>query len=111
MWARNDSPTFPVIESAFEISFSNEPFSTIHLAAVFSPTPGTEGKLSLGSPRSAAKSQAAGGRYAPQRVRSVQQGMVALHAEERTVPRHLFRFPGALELVPGRAVPRTRACR
>ena len=28
----------------------------IHLAAVFSPTPGIEGKLSLGSPRRAAKS-------------------------------------------------------
>ena len=28
----------------------------IHLAAVFSPTPGIDGKLSLGSPRNAAKS-------------------------------------------------------
>ena len=28
----------------------------IHFAAVFSPTPGMDGKLSLGSPRKAAKS-------------------------------------------------------
>ena len=40
----------------FAISSCKEPYSTIHFAAVFSPTPGTEGKLSLGSPRSAAKS-------------------------------------------------------
>ena len=35
---------------------ASEPNSIIHFAAVFSPTPGIEGKLSLGSPRSAAKS-------------------------------------------------------
>ena len=33
-----------------------EPYSRTHLAAVFSPTPGMFGRLSLGSPRSAAKS-------------------------------------------------------
>ena len=34
----------------------SEPYSRIHLAAVFSPTPGMPGRLSLGSPRRAAKS-------------------------------------------------------
>ena len=34
----------------------SEPYSRTHLAAVFSPTPGMLGRLSLGSPRSAAKS-------------------------------------------------------
>ena len=38
------------------MSSLSDPKSTIHLAAVFSPTPGTEGRLSLGSPRRAAKS-------------------------------------------------------
>ena len=57
----------------------------------------------------AGQPQAAGGGYAPQRIRSVQEGMVALHAEERAVPRHVFRFPGALGTPGRRAVPRTRA--
>ena len=35
---------------------ASEPNSATHLAAVFSPTPGMLGRLSLGSPRSAAKS-------------------------------------------------------
>ncbi|SHT68894.1 Uncharacterised protein [Mycobacteroides abscessus subsp. abscessus] len=34
----------------------SDPYSRIHLDAVFSPTPGIPGRLSLGSPRSAAKS-------------------------------------------------------
>ena len=38
------------------MSFSRLPYSAIHFAAVFSPTPGIDGKLSLGSPRKAAKS-------------------------------------------------------
>ena len=40
----------------FAINSWREPYSTIHFDAVFSPTPGTDGKLSLGSPRNAAKS-------------------------------------------------------
>ena len=38
------------------ISARSEPYSRTHFAAVFSPTPGMPGRLSLGSPRSAAKS-------------------------------------------------------
>ena len=38
------------------MSAESDPYSAIHFVAVFSPTPGIEGKLSLGSPRSAAKS-------------------------------------------------------
>jgi hypothetical protein len=37
-------------------SWSSEPKSAIHFVAVFSPTPGIFGRLSLGSPRIAAKS-------------------------------------------------------
>ena len=56
IFARSESPTFPPTESIFSINFSRLPYSAIHFAAVFSPTPGIEGKLSLGSPRKAAKS-------------------------------------------------------
>ncbi|CAB5055152.1 unannotated protein [freshwater metagenome] len=56
MLARRESPTFPPTFSACARSSTSDPYSTTHLAAVFSPTPGIEGKLSLGSPRSAAKS-------------------------------------------------------
>ncbi len=38
------------------MSSANDPNCWIHLVAVFSPTPGTDGRLSEGSPRSAAKS-------------------------------------------------------
>ena len=33
------------------------------------------------------------------RISALRQGVVALHAGERTVSRHLFRFPGALRLM------------
>ena len=56
IFALSDSPTLPPIPAVFASNFSSEPNSIIHFAAVFSPTPGIEGKLSLGSPRSAAKS-------------------------------------------------------
>ena len=54
--ALNDSPTLPDISSACLISSSKFPYSLIHLTAVFSPTLGTDGKLSDGSPLKAAKS-------------------------------------------------------
>ena len=56
MLSRKDWPTLPPKVSTFANNSLREPKSTIHFAAVFSPTPGTDGKLSLGSPRSAAKS-------------------------------------------------------
>ena len=56
MLSRKDCPTLPPKVSTLERRFFSDPKSTIHFAAVFSPTPGTDGKLSLGSPRSAAKS-------------------------------------------------------
>ena len=56
MLSRKDWPTLPPKVSTLASSSLSEPKSTIHFAAVFSPTPGTDGKLSLGSPRSAAKS-------------------------------------------------------
>ena len=56
IFARSESPTFPPTDPMFSINFSRLPYSAIHLAAVFSPTPGIDGKLSLGSPRRAAKS-------------------------------------------------------
>ena len=55
-WRRRASPTLPFTSSTRSTSASSEPYSTIHLAAVFSPTDGILGRLSLGSPRSAAKS-------------------------------------------------------
>ncbi len=54
--ARNESPTLPRTTSTLSTRPCSDPYSTIHLAAVFSPTPGMPGRLSLGSPRSAAKS-------------------------------------------------------
>ena len=54
--ARRASPALPVTSSTRATSASRSPNSTIHLVAVFSPTPGMLGRLSLGSPRSAAKS-------------------------------------------------------
>ena len=54
--SRRDWPTLPANLSTLESNSLRDPYSTIHFAAVFSPTPGTDGKLSLGSPRSAAKS-------------------------------------------------------
>ncbi|CAB4722252.1 unannotated protein [freshwater metagenome] len=54
--SRSDCPTLPANLSTLAKSSLRDPYSTIHLAAVFSPTPGTDGKLSLGSPRKAAKS-------------------------------------------------------
>ncbi len=56
MWARSASPTFPVTSFAWLMSSPRLPYVLIHLVAVFSPTLGTEGRLSLGSPRRAAKS-------------------------------------------------------
>ena len=56
MFSRSDSPTLPLTLSTSLIKAVSEPKSTIHLVAVFSPTPGIDGKLSLGSPRRAAKS-------------------------------------------------------
>ncbi|CFE48544.1 Uncharacterised protein [Mycobacterium tuberculosis] len=55
-FARSASPTLPRTASTLSTSDRSEPYSAIHLAAVFSPTPGMPGRLSLGSPRSAAKS-------------------------------------------------------
>ena len=46
----------PLTDSTLSTSACNEPYSTIHFEAVFSPTPGIPGRLSLGSPRNAAKS-------------------------------------------------------
>ena len=54
--SRSDWPTFPPTLSTLEINSLSDPYSMIHLAAVFSPTPGIDGRLSLGSPRRAAKS-------------------------------------------------------
>ena len=54
--SRSASPTLPLTVSTPTTSASNDPNSRTHLAAVFSPTPGMPGRLSLGSPRSAAKS-------------------------------------------------------
>ena len=56
IFARSESPTFPPTDPILSINFSRLPYSAIHFAAVFSPTPGIDGRLSLGSPRSAAKS-------------------------------------------------------
>ena len=55
-WARSASPALPFTSSTRFTRFSSEPNSTIHFVAVFSPTPGIDGRLSLGSPRRAAKS-------------------------------------------------------
>ncbi len=54
--ARSASPTLPLTLSTLSTRACSEPYSAIHLVAVFSPTPGMPGRLSLGSPRSAAKS-------------------------------------------------------
>ena len=50
------SPARPLTSSTRSTSSAREPNSITHLDAVFSPTPGMLGRLSLGSPRSAAKS-------------------------------------------------------
>lgn len=55
-FARSASPTLPLTLSTLSTSACSDPYSAIHLVAVFSPTPGMPGRLSLGSPRSAAKS-------------------------------------------------------
>ena len=55
-FSRSASPTLPLTVSTPATSASSDPNSRTHLAAVFSPTPGMPGRLSLGSPRSAAKS-------------------------------------------------------
>ena len=55
-FARSASPALPLTSSTRSVSSASEPNSRTHLAAVFSPTPGMLGRLSLGSPRSAAKS-------------------------------------------------------
>ena len=54
--ARSASPTLPFTASTLSTSACSDPYSMIHFDAVFSPTPGMPGRLSLGSPRSAAKS-------------------------------------------------------
>ena len=54
--SRSLSPALPLTSSTRSTSAASEPNSATHLAAVFSPTPGMPGRLSLGSPRSAAKS-------------------------------------------------------
>ena len=54
--SRSASPALPLTSSTRLTSSSSEPNSRIHLVAVFSPTPGMPGRLSLGSPRTAAKS-------------------------------------------------------
>ncbi len=54
--SRSFSPTLPLTVSTWSTSASSEPYSRTHFAAVFSPTLGMLGRLSLGSPRSAAKS-------------------------------------------------------
>ena len=54
--SRSASPALPFTSSTRSTSASREPYSRTHLAAVFSPTLGMLGRLSLGSPRSAAKS-------------------------------------------------------
>ena len=55
-WARSASPALPFTSSTRSVSSASDPNSRTHFAAVFSPTPGMEGRLSEGSPRSAAKS-------------------------------------------------------
>ena len=55
-FSRRASPTLPLTVSTPATSASKLPNSRIHLAAVFSPTPGMPGRLSDGSPRRAAKS-------------------------------------------------------
>ena len=55
-WARSASPALPFTSSTRSTSVASEPNSRTHLAAVFSPTLGMLGRLSDGSPRSAAKS-------------------------------------------------------
>ena len=55
-WSRRFCPALPLTSSARSTSSANEPNWLIHFAAVFSPTPGMPGRLSDGSPRSAAKS-------------------------------------------------------
>ena len=62
--SRSFSPTLPLTVSTWSTSASREPYSRTHLAAVFSPTLGMLGRLSLGSPRSAAKSGYCAGREA-----------------------------------------------
>ena len=54
--SRRLSPARPLTSSTWSTSASSEPNSATHFDAVFSPTPGMPGRLSLGSPRSAAKS-------------------------------------------------------
>ena len=54
--SRSLSPALPLTSSTRSTSSASEPNSVTHLAAVFSPTPGMLGRLSLGSPRRAAKS-------------------------------------------------------
>ena len=54
--SRSFSPALPLTSPTRSTSSASEPNSTIHLDAVFSPTPGMLGRLSLGSPRRAAKS-------------------------------------------------------
>ncbi len=55
-WSRKFCPALPLTSSARSTSSANDPNWVIHLAAVFSPTPGMPGRLSDGSPRRAAKS-------------------------------------------------------
>ena len=52
----SDARSFGVCLSTFSKIPSSPPYVWISLAAVFSPTPGTPGRLSLGSPRIAAYS-------------------------------------------------------
>ena len=54
--SRSASPALPLTSSTRLTRSSSEPNSLTHLVAVFSPTPGMPGRLSLGSPRMAAKS-------------------------------------------------------
>ena len=54
--SRSASPALPLTSSTRSTRACSEPNSAIHLVAVFSPTPGMPGRLSLGSPRTAAKS-------------------------------------------------------
>ena len=49
--SRSFSPALPLTSPTRSTSSASEPNSTIHLDAVFSPTPGMLGRLSLGSPR------------------------------------------------------------
>ena len=52
----SEARSFGVCSSTWSKTPSSPPYIVISLAAVFSPTPGTPGRLSLGSPRSAAYS-------------------------------------------------------